>query len=83
MADTTGVYYMGEDGAMQTGLVDINGVKFYFDPATGGMLTNTSVTVGKKTYMIDVTGIATDVTDIMNAAAAAMQQGLPLPVPAQ
>ncbi len=83
VADTSGVYYMGEDGVMQTGLVDINGVKFYFDPKTGGMLTNTSVTVGKKTYMIDVTGIATDVTDIMNAAAVAMQQGIPLPIPAQ
>ncbi|MBR5360168.1 MAG: hypothetical protein IK123_04690 [Lachnospiraceae bacterium] len=78
VADTTGVYYMGDDGAMQTGLVEIAGNKFYFDPATGGMLTNTTVTIGKQTYMIDVQGIATDVTEIMNAAAAAMQQMAPV-----
>ncbi len=73
VADTTGVYYMGPDGAMQTGLVDIAGNKFYFDPGTGGMLTNTTVTIGKKTYVIDLMGIATDATEMLNAAAAAMQ----------
>ena len=70
---------MGEDGAMQTGLIEIEGNKFYFDPATGGMLTNTTITIGKKTYMIDFSGIATDVTELMNAAAAMMQQGMALP----
>ena len=72
VTDGTGIYYMGDDGAMQTGLITIAGNNFYFDPVSGGMLTNTTVTVGKRTYMIDVMGIATDVTDIMNAAAAAM-----------
>lgn len=81
VVDTTGVYYLGEDGAMQTGLVEIAGNKFYFDPKTGGMLTNTTVTVGKKTYVIDVAGIASDATDLINAAAAALQN-LPA-VPAQ
>ena len=49
------------------------GNKFYFDPKTGGMLTNTTVTIGKKTYVIDLMGIATDATEMLNAAAAAMQ----------
>ncbi len=65
VADGTGIYYMGDDGAMQTGLIDIAGNKFYFDPKTGGMLTNTTVTVGKNTYLIDVMGICTDVTEML------------------
>ena len=72
VADGTGIYYMGSDGTMQTGLINIAGNNFYFDPTTGGMLTNTTVTIGKKTYMIDITGIATDVTEMMNQAAAAL-----------
>ena len=77
VTDGTGVYYMGDDGAMQTGLVEIAGNKFYFDPSTGGMLTNTTVTVGKQTYMIDVSGICTDVSEMLKAL-----PGLPA-VPAQ
>lgn len=78
VSDGTGVYYMGEDGAMQTGMVEIAGNKFYFDPATGGMLTNTTITVGKSVYMIDVSGICTDVTQMLMAMPG--MQGL---VPAQ
>lgn len=65
VADGTGIYFMGDDGAMQTGLIEIAGNKFYFDPKTGGMLTNTTVTVGKKTYVIDVMGICTDATELL------------------
>ena len=80
VTDGTGIYYMGDDGAMQTGLVEIAGNKFYFDPATGGMLTNTTVTVGKNVYMIDVSGICTDVTEMLKNLPAI--PGLPA-VPAQ
>ena len=65
VTDGTGIYYMGDDGAMQTGLVEIAGNKFYFDPETGGMLTNTTVTVGKNVYVIDVAGICTDATELL------------------
>lgn len=61
VTDGLGVYYCGSDGSMQTGLINIAGANFYFDPATGAMLTNQVVKVGKKTYSLDVIGVATEV----------------------
>ena len=58
VADGTGIYFMGDDGAMQTGLIVIGANQYYFDPTTGAMATNTTVKIGKKTYLIDVVGIA-------------------------
>lgn len=61
VTDGLGIYYCGNDGSMQTGLINIAGANFYFDPATGMMLTNQVVKVGKKTYSLDVIGVATEI----------------------
>lgn len=59
VTDGLGVYYCGNDGAMQTGLITISGLTFYFDPNTGAMVTNQIVKVGKKQYSVDAVGVAT------------------------
>lgn len=59
VADGTGIYYCGPDGVMQTGIINVNGLNFYFDPATGAMVTNQVVKVGKKQYIVDAVGIVT------------------------
>lgn len=58
VADGTGIYFLGDDGAMCTGLIKIGENEYYFDSTTGAMLTNTTVKVGKKNYLIDIVGIA-------------------------
>lgn len=57
VADTTGIYYCGNDGVMQTGIININGLNFYFDPATGALVTNQIVKIGKKQYIVDAVGM--------------------------
>lgn len=52
-----GIYYFGTDGAMMTGLVKIGADQYYFDPTTGAMMTNTTIKIGKKNYLIDVLGV--------------------------
>ena len=59
VADTTGIYYCGADGAMQTGIITVNGFNFYFDPTTGAMVTNQIIKIGKKQYLVDAVGIVT------------------------
>lgn len=59
VTDGTGIYYCGNDGAMQTGLITINGITFYFDPDTGAMVTNQIIKVGKKQYVVDMVGMVT------------------------
>lgn len=62
VTDGLGMYYCGDDGSMQTGLINIAGANFYFDPVTGMLLTNQIVNVGKKSYSLDVIGVATEIT---------------------
>lgn len=57
VADGVGIYYCGADGTMQTGIINIGDFQFYFDPATGAMVTNQVVKIGKKNYLIDQVGI--------------------------
>ena len=59
VTDGTGIYYCGSDGVMQTGLIAINGINFYFDPDTGAMVTNKIITIGKKQYVVDAVGMVT------------------------
>lgn len=50
-------YYFGGDGAMMTGLIDLNGVLYYIDPATGTMTANTTVTINGINYNASEDGI--------------------------
>lgn len=54
-------YYFGGDGAMNTGLINVNEVLYYIDPATGTMASNTTVNINGTDYNAAADGSLTPV----------------------
>jgi len=59
-----GMCFFGDDGKMQTGAVKIGDFLYYFDPATGVLMPNTTVVVGKKTYITNELGAMIEIPTV-------------------
>lgn len=67
VATERGACFFGEDGKMQTGPVKIGDFLYYFDPATGVLMPNTTVVIGKKTYITNELGAMIEVPTMVPA----------------
>ena len=54
-----GSRYVGKNGKYVTGLTKIKGEIYYFDPETGNMITEQSMTINGKTYLFGKDGTST------------------------
>ncbi|MCD8221171.1 MAG: cell wall-binding protein, partial [Clostridiales bacterium] len=48
-------------GAMQTGWLNDNGVRYYLDPSNGVMMANTQITVDGVNYQVSADGSCTEI----------------------
>jgi len=62
------IFYFNEQGQMQTGLQEVNGVTFYFDPQTGAMTTGWVMTPQTMLYFSPLDGhmLANEISIIEN-----------------
>ena len=61
VATERGTMFFGDDGKMKTGAIKIADFLFYFDPATGVLAPNVSVTIDKKSYITNELGVLIEV----------------------
>ena len=70
VATEKGTMFFGEDGKRKTGAVKIADFLFYFDPATGVLAPNVSVTIDKKNYITNEMGVLIEIPSAVPAPAA-------------
>lgn len=61
VATERGTMFFGDDGKMKTGAIKIADFLFYFDPTTGVLAPNVSVTIDKKNYITNELGVLIEV----------------------